>query len=234
MALVDVRGVVKRYGGLRPFRLRGLSVEAGETVAIAGLDEQAAAVFTDLLTATTLPDEGDVVVAGRPTASIAKPDDWLAFLDRFGLVNSRTVLLDALSVVQNLALAHTLDLDPVPETERRLVEATADEVGLPRDALDRPLPAGSALTRLRVRLGRALAHRPSILVVEHPALGLGPGDAAEAARVIERVGRRPGLAVLVLTSSRGTLRLPAARALAWNPSTGALRPQSRWWRLLGR
>ena len=68
--------------------------------------------------------KGEVVVAGRPTASIATPEEWLAYLDRFGLVNARAVLLDQLTVGQNLAVARTLiaerrenSLPPAPQTE---------------------------------------------------------------------------------------------------------------------
>lgn len=233
MPLVEFRSVVKDYRGLRPFRLEELIVEAGEVVAIGRPDEAAAGVFTDLLTGTTLPDRGEILIGGRSTASIAKADEWLSFLDRFGLVNPRTVLLDQLTIAQNLAVALTLDLDPMIESARRLVEALADEVGLPRAALDGPLPAGSALTTLRVRLGRALAHGPSILVVEHPSLGLARSEAIEAARLIRQVGERRRLTAFVLAADPEVLRGAASRRLEWRPATGQLIGKPRWrrWRL---
>ena len=154
MPLVDIRSIVKSHGGLRPFRLRQLSVEAGDVVVLAGPDEQAAAVFTDLLTGTTLPDQGEILVAGRSTASLRTPDDWLAFLDSFGLVSARAVLLDQLTVAQNLAIARTLDVEPMSAETRDMASRMAAEVGLEAPALDVALAAGTALTRLRVLLGR--------------------------------------------------------------------------------
>ena len=126
MPLIEIDSVVKGYGGLRPLRLRGLRVDAGEAVAIHGPDRAAAAVITDLLTGTTLPDEGEVRISGLPTASIAGPDEWMAFLDRFGLVNDRVVLLDQLTLAQNLAVPHTLDLDPIPPEVVPVVARAAD------------------------------------------------------------------------------------------------------------
>jgi hypothetical protein len=140
--LIDIRSVVKHYGGLRPFRLRELSVESGDLVVIGGPDEQAAAIFTDLLTGTTLPDEGEILVAGRSTASLRTPDDWLAFLDRFGLVSARAVLLDQLTVAQNLAIAQTLDVDPMSAEASETASRLAAEVGFDAPALDAPALGG--------------------------------------------------------------------------------------------
>jgi ABC-type transporter Mla maintaining outer membrane lipid asymmetry ATPase subunit MlaF len=230
--LVEIRSVVKHHGGLRPFRLRELSVEAGDVVAIAGPDEQAAAVFTDLLTGTTLPAEGEILVAGRSTTSLQTPDDWLAFLDRFGLVNPRAVLLDQLTVAQNLAIAHTLDVDPMSAEASETASRLAAEVGLDASALDAPLSEGSALTRLRVRLGRALAHDPAVLVIEHPSLGLERGEVEEAAGLIRRLGEGRRLASIVVTGDPEVLRTSATRALTWRPATGELVRATRWpgWR----
>ncbi len=234
MPLVEIRSIVKRYSGLRPFRLRELSVEEGEVVAIGGPDEQAAAVLTDLLTATTLPDEGEVVVAGRSTASVQGADDWLAFLDLFGLVNARIVLLDQLTVAQNLAIARTLDVEPMSAEAREAAARGAEEVGLDATDLERPLAACPALTRFRVRVGRALAHGPAILVVEHPSLGLDRGDVPEAARLIRQVGERRRLAGIVVSADAELLRQAGSRELAWRPATGQLVRPGRWPRWLRR
>ena len=56
---------------------------------------------------------------GRPTSAIADSADWLAVVDRFGIVSERAVLLDALTVVQNLAMPFTLDIEPPPDDVAR-------------------------------------------------------------------------------------------------------------------
>jgi simple sugar transport system ATP-binding protein len=231
MPLVVIRSVIKHHGGLPPLRIRELVVEAGEVVTIGGPDEQAAAVWTDLLTGTTLPDEGEVSIAGRSTASIGNPDDWLTFLDHFGLVNKRAVLLDRLTIAQNLAVAHTLDVDPLSPETRATVARMAAEVGIAPAALDDPLSASSALTRFRVRLGRALAQDPRIIVVEHPSLGLDRDQVAEAARLIRRVSQARRLAAIVISGDQRVLVHSAGRVLVWRPATGELLgaiPWRRW------
>src|SRR5207244_2048884 len=84
------------------------SVGVGEHVALVGLDPIASEVFVNLLTGATLPESGDVRVFGRPTSAIADSDDWLATVDRFGIVSERAVLLDQLTILQNLAMPFTL------------------------------------------------------------------------------------------------------------------------------
>src|SRR5437879_5817418 len=99
LQLVNVR---KQYQSLRPLRINDLRIDAGERVAGSGLDAGAAEVLVNLVTGASLPEEGEVRVLGRATSSIADSDDWLASLDRFGIVSPRAVLLDAATVLQNL------------------------------------------------------------------------------------------------------------------------------------
>jgi branched-chain amino acid transport system ATP-binding protein len=228
MPLVEIQSVIKNFVGLRPVRIRQLHVEAGDVVTISGPDQQAAAVFTDLLTGTTLPDEGEVRIAGRSTASLANPDDWIAFLDRFGLVNERVVLLDQMTLAQNMAVAHTLDIDPMSPETRQIVARMSAEVGIEPAALDDLLSASSPLTWFRVRLGRSLAHDPIILIVEHPSLGLEPDDVAEAASLVRRIGLARRLAVVVISPDRRVSRRAATRPLDWHPATGELVSSARW------
>jgi len=219
---------VKDYGGLRPFRLRSLSVGADDTVWIEGPDKQAAAVLTDLITGTTLPDAGIVAIGGRPTSSLSTQDEWLAFLDRFGIVNDRVVLLEELTVAQNLAVPLTLDLDPLPVAIRRSVERLAADLGLDAAAIDAPLRGSPPAQRWLVCLGRALALRPAILLVEHPTSDLAdPRDVAAVAESIRRV-RTQSLAIVLVSSDRRLPRNVTARSLTWRAANGDTREWRDW------
>ena len=86
--------VEKQYGGLRPLRVRDLRVPAGRITMLIGFDRPAAEVFVNLITGASLPDKGEVASLGRPTSAIADSDEWLAFVERFGIVSDRIVLLE--------------------------------------------------------------------------------------------------------------------------------------------
>ncbi len=230
MSLIEVRDLSKNYGGLRPLRVRKLSADPGEVVVIDGPDRLAAAVLTDLLTGTTLPETGTVVVDGQATSALAGQEEWLAFLDRFGIVNERVVLLDELTVAGNLAVPLTLDVDPLPAEIRARVEAIAGEVGLDAGILDQPLHRTPPLVRLLVRLGRAVAHTPAVLLVEHPTAELAALREAEAAgAALGRVSGAHARMTTLIVSSDGRLpRDVATRHLTWRAATGELSDTAGW------
>ena len=62
-----------------------------------GFDRPAAEVFVNLITGASLPDKGAVVSLGRPTSAIADSDEWLAFVEQFGILSDRIVLLEAMT-----------------------------------------------------------------------------------------------------------------------------------------
>ena len=88
--------------------IRELRVLPGALVALMGLDGAGAEMFVNLVTGAMLPDDGQVRVFGFDTAAITDGDEWLRTLDRFGILSDRAVLLDELTVAQNLAMTLTL------------------------------------------------------------------------------------------------------------------------------
>ncbi len=226
--IVQIDRVRKDYGGLRPLRLRALTVQAGERIVLSGLDAAAAEILVGLLTGATLPDEGEIRIDGRATADIRNETEWIASLDRFGIVSPRAVLLSGSTVRQNLAMPFTLSIDPLPVAIAEKAEGLAGEVGLARDLLDRPVGSAPPDAVVRVHLARALAINPRILVLEHPTVTLGeeavPGLAADIARVADA----RNLAVLAVTQDGTFADALGGRHYTLQPATGALDPVRGW------
>lgn len=227
--VVELRDVVKDYRGLRPLRIRRLRLARGTSVALLGLDAAMAEVVVNLLTAGSIPDTGEVIVFGEPTNAIGDRDAWMRMLDRFGLVSDRSVLLDQLTTEQNLAMPLSLSVYRLSDELRQEVRRLADEVGLAADVLQRPVSEVSPESRLRLRLGRALALGPDVLVAEHPNATLSPSETASLAADLSRIARNRGLTTLVLTADRTFARSVAQEVLELHPATGELKPVRRWW-----
>jgi putative ABC transport system ATP-binding protein len=228
--LADLLEVSKDYRALRPLRIARLTIGERERVALLGLDDTAAEVLVNLITGATLPDRGDVRVFGRSTAAIADSDAWLALLDRFGIASARAVLLDQLSVIQNLSVPFTLEIEPPPGDVRQRAEALAADVGLASDLHDRAIAALDSAARARVRLGRALALDPALLLVEHLSAGVERTGIRALARDLRAAADRRGAALLAITADPGFARAVADRVLVLEPSTGRLSPARlrRW------
>ena len=232
--VLRITDVHKSYQGLRPLRLRGLVVEAGEQVALAGFDAGAAEVLVNLVTGASVPDQGEVQVLGRRTADLSSGDEWLAWLDRFGIVSPRAVLLDAVSVLQNLALPFTLQFDPIPSEIADRARALAEAAGIPRERLDDPIAAASPEMRMRIHLARAVALEPALLILEHPTATL-PRDAVRAfGRTVRSLADTRRLATLIISEDATFSEAAASRRLSLNGGTGELRPIRRGFGLFGR
>jgi ABC-type transporter Mla maintaining outer membrane lipid asymmetry ATPase subunit MlaF len=232
MPALELAGVVKDYRGLRPLRIADLVVEEGERVAIAGLDRNAAEVFVDVVNGALLPDAGVVRVLGRSTADITQGDDWLAWLDAFGILTHRAVLLESSTLAQNLALPLTLEIDPMPADVRATVDALAREVELPAERLDRPIGDAPPPVRLRTHLAKALALGPRLVLLEHPTITLDPVDVRPFAETVARVAEARRLTVVALTEDAVFADVVATRAYKLNGGTGALTSTRGWRRFL--
>jgi predicted ABC-type transport system involved in lysophospholipase L1 biosynthesis ATPase subunit len=231
---VQLRNVVKDYQSLRPLRVRQLDVGPEGAVALMGFDAPASEVFVNLLTAASLPDTGEVLVFGSPTRAIDRHTEWMALLDRFGLISARSVLLDQLTAEQNLAIPFTLTVESMPDGVRRQVHRLADEIGLTSHQLQQSTSALSPDGVLRVRLGRALALDPQVLLAEHPNASVSREDALAFARDLSRIRRDRRIASIVLTADRKFAELACDEILTLSAATGELKADTSAWSRLFR
>lgn len=231
--VVAVKGLVKNYQALRPLRLDTFDLAPGEVVAMMGLDAPAAEMLVGLLTGALLPDEGDVRLFGRSTKDVPDSDAWLAMLDQVGIMTERAVLIAQFSVEQNLAIPFTLQVDPVAADVRPRVARLGQEVGIAAADLTVPVAQSSPDVVSRVRLGRALALDPKVLLVEHPSASL-PREAVKGfASDLGRIARARQLAVLVVTADEAFASALGGKVLTHEAATGALKARSAWRKIFG-
>lgn len=213
-------------------RVERLVVRRGERVALCGADGATAELLVGLITGAAVPDEGEVRLFGRSTADIRDADEWLATLDRVGLVSPRAVWLPGSSVRQNLAVPFTLSIDPLAEEVARKVDALAGEVGIEAAWLPAIVDRVPPAVAVRMHLARALALDPDLLVLEQPTAALTPDAVASFGADLARVARARGVAVLVIAGDERLARAVGARILRRGPAGGAWVERPVWWRRL--
>ena len=144
-------------------------------------------------------------------------------LDGLGLLTERAVLLDQCSIAQNLALPLTLEIEPIRPDVLPKVDALADEVGIPRGALDGPVRGADPTALQRVRLARALALDPRLVVAEHPtALAAARGGGRRSRATWRRIVGGRGAGLLAISVDREFIRALGGTALTLDPTTGVL------------
>jgi ABC-type transporter Mla maintaining outer membrane lipid asymmetry ATPase subunit MlaF len=225
---LQLREVEKQYGGLRPLRIRRLQAFPGACLMLVGFDRPAAEALVNLIIGATLPEKGEVVSLGRPTRDIVDGGEWLSFVERFGIVSDRIVLLEAMTVAQNLAITFDIELDPIPAHILQRVETLGADVGIDAHMLNSRVAETNSLVRARLYLARALALDPEILLLDHPTAMLTEEERKPYALLVKKAWERRGVTTIGLTMDETFARATGGRLLSWQPATGELREGSRF------
>jgi len=166
-AMLTVNSVTKRYGDRVALDNISLAIDARSFVALLGPNGAGKSTLFQLLTGLFVADAGEIHVAGYSLRSAA-----VAALRHIGVVFQQMSLDLDLSVRRNLRF-HA-DLHGLPSAvARERIDAGCAVVGLASD-LDRPVRDLSGGTRRKVELVRALLHRPDVVLMDEPSVGLDP------------------------------------------------------------
>lgn len=191
-AALAVNGLVKRYGPRAALDGLDFALAAGTFVALLGPNGAGKSTLFQVLTGLFAADQGDVAAAGRSLRQ--QPAQALRHI---GVVFQQMSLDLDLSVRRNLAFHAALHGLPGALARPR-IEADCQARGLQAD-LDRPVRELSGGTRRKVELVRALLHRPQIVLMDEPTVGLDPQSRRDLLADIRADVRQRGSTVLWAT-----------------------------------
>jgi phospholipid/cholesterol/gamma-HCH transport system ATP-binding protein len=199
--ILSARGIVNRFGRQVVHDRVELEVMPGEIIGIAGGSGSGKSVLLRTLTGLRRPDEGEVLLDGKPVASIR--DAERASL--IGVLFQHGALFSSLSVAQNIMLPMRQHTD-VDEAEREKIAAMKLELaGLPPETgLKLPSELSGGMVK-RAALARALALDPRILFLDEPTSGLDPPTASGIDELILRLNEGLGVTLVIVTHDLSTL-----------------------------
>ncbi|MDQ6893887.1 MAG: ABC transporter ATP-binding protein [Acidobacteriota bacterium] len=205
-ARVEIRNLSRFFSGNPAVRNVTLTLEPGTTTTLVGASGSGKTTLLRCLAGLLPPTSGTVLFDGRDVTSVAAERRGV------GLVFQSYALFPHLTVSENLSFG--LDVRGVPAAERRdRVGELAEDLGL-AGMLDRLPGQISGGERQRVALGRALAYRPVLLLLDEPLAALDPNLAASVRDVLVRAIARERTTALLVTHDRSdALRLGESVAL---------------------
>lgn len=205
--LLEARNLEKAYGGIRPTRDMSFDLTRGKIHALIGPNGAGKTTLLNMISGAVRSDSGSILLEGREltnrnaaAVSVSGVARTFQNLRLFGDMSVlENVLIGQHNHMKHGVLAYLLCLPRTSVDEQRArSEALAilDFLGLAERANDRAdlLPYG---LQRRVEIGRALATRPQLLLLDEPAAGLNPAESMELAGVVRNIADA-GITVLLI------------------------------------
>jgi branched-chain amino acid transport system ATP-binding protein len=205
-AVLEARGVTKRFGGLTAVKDMDLTVEQGQILGLIGPNGAGKTTFFNCLTGMETPTAGSVLFRGSPMPR--RPD----LITHAGVARTfqNIRLFRNMTALENVVVGrHTrtkagvlaaVGRGPRYHREERESEAKAREllsfVGLNRSAneLAKSLPYGD---QRRLEIARALATEPSLLLLDEPTAGMNARETAQAVDLVKAI-QALGISVVLI------------------------------------
>jgi lipooligosaccharide transport system ATP-binding protein len=188
---IRLRGVVKRYGQITAVDGLDVSVTAGTCVGLLGPNGAGKSTTMRMLTGQSIADEGELEVLG-----FRMPEESKQARAQLGVTPQLDNLDVTLTVEQNLLVFAYLYR--VPRRERKEAIERSLELARLADRRDTRVDKLSGGMRRRLLIARSLVHRPRLVLLDEPTVGLDPQIRQELWALIDRL-RHEGTTILMST-----------------------------------
>ncbi len=205
MAILEIRGVGKRFGGLQALRDVNLSVEEGHVHAIIGPNGAGKSTLLNCLVGKLVPDEGAVVFDGQ---SLLGRKPWEINQMGISRVFQTPEIYGELSVLENVMIACLARRDGVFRLEAW--KTLAEEGDIREKAMqvladlkmeDKADAHSAALSRgdkRRLELAMCLSQEPRLLLLDEPTAGMARADTNRTIDLLKEIQQRLGITMVII------------------------------------
>ncbi len=181
--MINVTDLSKSYGRIRVLKGISFDVSAGEVIGLLGPNGAGKTTMMKILTGYLQPDEGRVMVDGLDVLTEANQVQ-----SRIGYLPENAPLYPELSVQSYLKMI--ADIRRIPRDEMPALLSDAVRATGLVEMRTRPIGQLSKGYRQRVGLAQAIVHKPKLLILDEPTVGLDPTQILEARRLITRLSEK--------------------------------------------
>jgi ABC-2 type transport system ATP-binding protein len=191
-SIIEARDLVKRFDGFTALDSISFAVPEGTIFAFLGPNGAGKTTTIKILTTVLPPSGGHLLIAGHDPVK-----DPMLVRRAFGIVFQDASLDDELTATENMELHGALyDVRRVERRER--IEALLGLVGLWERRGDYVKRFSGGMKR-RLEIARALLHRPRILFLDEPTIGLDPQTRNQIWEFIRSLSRQERVTVFFTT-----------------------------------
>jgi len=202
--VVEVKGLVNRFGAQVVHDGLDMTVEQGEVFGIVGGSGSGKSVLLRSILGLQRPQAGEVRLMGQDVTKMSA-DELKGVKAGYGVTFQQGALFSALTVLQNVQLPMLEHLDLSPRALEELAMLKVRLVGL-SDEAGRKYPAQLSGGMIkRAALARALALDPTLLMLDEPTAGLDPISAAAFDELLMDLRQQLGLTVIMITHDLDTI-----------------------------
>jgi len=211
MALLELNGVSKRFGGLTVIEALDLHVEEGEIVSVIGPNGAGKTTLFNLITGVYDPDDGDILFEDRSLVGlqphqitgrgIARTFQTLRLF--LNMTVKENVMAAAYPHTRAGLLRSILRTPGMRREEREIRQLAEEKLSFFGQRLmgyrwDQPAYSLSYANRRRLEIARATATNPRLLLLDEPAAGMNPVETHEIADLIGKLREDGGYTILVI------------------------------------
>jgi branched-chain amino acid transport system ATP-binding protein len=193
--ILEVTGLYKFFGGLAAVAGVDFHLEKGEILGLIGPNGSGKTTVFNLIAGVYKPDRGSIKLQGRDVTGASS-----AVICQLGIGRTFQIPLpfSRLTVLENVRLGRVYGSQPAESIEQAEIEAgeILDFIGL---KAKQSVVSGSLslLDRKRLELGKALATRPKVLLLDEILGGLTPAEIDTAMKLISAI-RKSGVTLVVV------------------------------------
>ena len=202
--LVEVRGLVNRFGTQIVHDGLDMTVERGEVFGIVGGSGSGKSVLLRSILGLQRPQGGEVRLQGRVLNRLSV-GELRKMKASYGVTFQQGALFTSLTVLQNVQLPMLEHLQLSARALEELAMLKVRLVGLPDEAARKyPAQLSGGMIK-RAALARALALDPALLMLDEPTAGLDPISAAAFDELLMDLRQQLGLTVIMITHDLDTI-----------------------------
>lgn len=211
MALLEITGLKKAFGGIQALGGVDFSIDEGEIVSVIGPNGAGKTSFFNVITGMFAPDEGSILFEGEDISGL---DPSMITIRGIARTFQNVRLFPNMSILENVMVSQhcrtrqgmfaAMLRTKAFKEEEELIEERAKEVlaffgtRLVGYRYDQAAFVLSYANRRRLEIARAMATQPKLLLLDEPTAGMNPRETIELTGLIGKLRSEKGFTIVVI------------------------------------